>query len=132
MYPRTSGGDPHLNVHYTSQISVFPVPMGVILKDNAEDIGGDGVPRTSEGDPVQAQFMRSHYMHNHSLHDYLRYILFADLAANCEFMKRFGKNYTILTPSSYYANGSISRLVLQIKSAYLGVLFCWSFPTSFI
>lgn len=56
---------------------------------------------------VQAQFMRPHYMHNHHLHDHMRYILFADLEKNCDFMKHFGKDYTILAPISHYANGKI-------------------------
>lgn len=56
---------------------------------------------------VQAQFSRPHYMHNISLHDHLRYILFKDLEQNVEFMSRFGHDFTILAPISHYPNGKI-------------------------
>ncbi|WP_281164398.1 type II restriction endonuclease [Liquorilactobacillus sicerae] len=56
---------------------------------------------------VLAQFNRPHYMHNHDLHDHIRYILFKDLVENYQSLKRFGNDFSILGPISHFPNGKI-------------------------
>lgn len=56
---------------------------------------------------VLAQFNRPHYMHQHNLHDHIRYILFEDLKDNYKSLKRFGKDFSILGPISHFPNGEV-------------------------
>ncbi|MFT8787589.1 MAG: type II restriction endonuclease [Bifidobacterium psychraerophilum] len=56
---------------------------------------------------VLAQFNRPHYMHQHDLHDHIRYILFEDLRENYESLKRFGHDFSILGPISHFADGRL-------------------------
>lgn len=58
---------------------------------------------------VIAQFSRPHYMHNHHLHDHLRYILFKDLIENFQSMKRFGNDFSILAPISHFPDGRMAE-----------------------
>lgn len=58
---------------------------------------------------VRAQFNRPHYMHNHDLHDHIRYILFADLINSYPSLKRFGQDYSILGPISHFSDGKLVR-----------------------
>lgn len=58
---------------------------------------------------IRAQFNRPHYMRNQNLHDHLRYILFTDLEKHANFMKKFGKDFTILAPISHYPSGELVR-----------------------
>ncbi|EAG8549651.1 type II restriction endonuclease, partial [Listeria monocytogenes] len=46
---------------------------------------------------------------NQNLHDHLRYILFTDLEKHANFMKKFGKDFTILAPISHYPSGELVR-----------------------
>ncbi|MFT8387006.1 type II restriction endonuclease [Lentilactobacillus hilgardii] len=57
---------------------------------------------------VKAQFNRPHYMHNHNLHDHIRYILFADLIKSYQSLKLFGHDYAILGPISHFPDGTIA------------------------
>lgn len=81
--------------------------MDDLSQINQENLMMYIVSPDSREDEVRAQFNRPHYMHNTSLHDHLRYILFEDLEKNVEFMKRFGHDFTILAPISHYANGKL-------------------------
>ncbi|GAJ26209.1 hypothetical protein JCM15457_1126 [Liquorilactobacillus sucicola DSM 21376 = JCM 15457] len=65
-------------------------------------------PDTREKE-VLAQFNRPHYMHNHDLHDHMRYLLFNDLTANYNSLKRFGTDFSILAPISHFPNGKLVR-----------------------
>jgi type II restriction enzyme len=56
---------------------------------------------------VLAQFNRPHYMHQHDLHDHIRYILFKDLNDNYESLKRFGQDFSILGPISHFSDGHV-------------------------
>ncbi|MEO3720037.1 type II restriction endonuclease [Lacticaseibacillus paracasei] len=56
---------------------------------------------------VLAQFNRPHYMHQHNLHDHIRYILFEDLKDNYKSLKRFGKDFSILGPISPFPDGKV-------------------------
>jgi type II restriction enzyme len=56
---------------------------------------------------VLAQFNRPHYMHQHDLHDHIRYILFKDLSDNYESLKRFGQDFSILGPISHFPDGRL-------------------------
>ncbi|WP_439426207.1 type II restriction endonuclease [Oenococcus alcoholitolerans] len=62
------------------------------------------VPERREN-KVLYQFSRPHYMHSHHLHDRLRYILFKDLIDNFQSIKRFGKDFSVLSSISHFPDG---------------------------
>lgn len=53
---------------------------------------------------VCAQFQRPHFIKHSELLNCMRYILFEDLRKDCEAMKKFGKDHSILEPISHFAN----------------------------